>query len=550
MTTMENTTHGPNSVETFVTSPSQAEKNYNHYDPTRERVPHKVEGEDDAYNNSSTDSSDEYDTDLEVEITGKPSSKTGGETDPDVICRDVYGRWCDKYPSRHKPFPQSHISKSLSEKTLHIKHRSIGGPAMFPISAALTNNFRVQKLDLDGADIKEEGVIYLVKALVDNVTVSHLNLSNNNLEHEGTQWVAYLLTKNNFLKHVNLSGNKIQDRSAYHIATVLEVNKSLDHLDLSHNQLGEQGIKLIAAALAYNSCLKTFRLNWNHIRRQGAVALSQSLKFNDCLRLLDVSWNGFGYEGSLALSKSLKENKTLRELNLSNNRISWHGALLLSRGLKLNVGLHILRIGHNPLTTTGCHDIVNAIAAGSSQIKTLDLEGVPIVAETEILSSFVRLKRDFLLLHGGIVYLPDILGERRERKKDHMEVVMEYIKATLTRPLEMLKNFDKTTSLVISQDEFVARLVKADVPLHKSEMRILANAVADKGRQSKTGSVDYKLVPIIVIINLLTKTTVNLVNFLPEISNSTVFVFIQWFYFHSFEIYKRRIIHSRGRDVA
>ena len=57
---------------------------------------------------------------------------------------------------------------------------------------------------------------------------------------------------------------------------------------------------------------------------------------------------------------------------------------------------------------------------------------------------------------------------------------MEYIRDKLTRPLEMLKNFDKTTSLVISQEEFVARLnVSSTSQLH----RLRFNIIRTKGRK-------------------------------------------------------------------
>ncbi|XP_071113971.1 leucine-rich repeat-containing protein 74A-like [Haliotis cracherodii] len=437
------------------------------------------------------DSSDEYDTDLDLPLNARsPPPETPDEDKLDVVCRKVYRSAC----SRQTPvmtYPQRRIEDGLSNRTLHLKYRTMGCNAMRPLSVALTNNLRVERLDLQYADMKAEGVKDLATALSDNITVSYLNLGNNDIGTEGAKWVAYLLLKNRLIKHLNIEGNKLTDNAAPHLAMVLEHNTSLSILDLSHNEFCDNGPKLIAAALGLNTGLETFRMSWNHIRGKGAVAICQSLKYNETLKLLDVSMNGFGYEGSVAMAEALKVNISLRELDMSSNRITWKGALIISGGLKDNNGLEILRLGKNPLSTTGCMDITEAITYPDCNVKFLDLTGVSILAENEVLADAIRMRKDFRFLHGGIVLTPDVLGERIARKKDHMEILMEYMRKTCIRPIEIIRDYDKTVNFKVAQDNFVERLVRANVPLHRFEMRALARAIIENDSIQNKDKIDY-----------------------------------------------------------
>ncbi|XP_046560568.1 leucine-rich repeat-containing protein 74B-like [Haliotis rubra] len=437
------------------------------------------------------DSSDEYDTDLDLPLHARsPPPETPDEDKLDVICRKVYRRACSRQTPA-KTYPQRRIDDGLAERTMHLKYRTLGCNATRPLSVALTNNLRVERLDLQYADMKTEGVKDLAMALSDNITVSYLNLGNNDIGTDGTKWIAYLLLKNKLIKHLNIEGNKLTDNAAPHLAMVLEHNTSLSILDLSHNEFCDNGAKLLAAALGLNTGLETFRISWNHVRGKGAVAMCQSLKYNETLKLFDVSMNGFGYEGSVAMAEALKVNTTLRELDMSSNRITWNGALIMSRGLKDNVGLEILRLGKNPLSTTGCMDITEAITYPDSKVKFLDLTGVSIIAENEVLADAVRMRKGFRFLHGGIVMTPDKFGERKARKKSHMEVLMEYMRKTCIRPMEIIRDYDKSVNFEVAQDNFVDRLVRANVPLHKFEMRALARAITENESSENKDKIDY-----------------------------------------------------------
>ncbi|XP_050391490.1 leucine-rich repeat-containing protein 74B [Patella vulgata] len=444
--------------------------------------------------------SDFYDTDLETEEIANYGQKDN-DKDKDstpraediYICKNVYLESCrvdyKKDWCKQEIVPQTRIVDSLASKTINLQYRSLGASHMTPLAKSLQNNMRVERLILDGCDIQAEGMQYLAEGLADNVTVQFLNLANNNLRYEGAKWVAYLLLKNKIIRHVILSGNKFGDDTAKFIGGIIEVNNSLTYLDLSHNEFREKGGQIIGAALGENYRLDTLRLGWNGLRNQGAVAIGQSLQYNDTLKVLDVNMNGFGYGGSLALKISLKENTTLRELDVSNNSINWKGAHLISQGLHHNIGLEILRIGKNSLTTTGCMDLVEAISHENSSLKLLDLQGVSVTDETELLAAAISSNREFRIQHGGVVRCPDTLGIREDKEPNHMAKLMKFIKSSMIRPLELLRDFDKTTKNSVSEDEFVKRMEKVGVPLHKFQMRELAREVCS---QHGTDDVDYK----------------------------------------------------------
>jgi Ran GTPase-activating protein (RanGAP) involved in mRNA processing and transport len=82
------------------------------------------------------------------------------------------------------------------------------------LSKPLKNNFRVEKLDLEGNAIDCNGAKYLSKMIRKNDFITELSLADNNLgeKTEGTQEICRMVAENCILKELNLSGNGFTDR--------------------------------------------------------------------------------------------------------------------------------------------------------------------------------------------------------------------------------------------------------------------------------------------------------------------------------------------------
>ncbi|XP_012940079.2 uncharacterized protein LOC106012253 [Aplysia californica] len=65
-----------------------------------------------------------------------------------------------------------------------------------------------------------------------------------------------------------------------------------------------------------------------------------------------------------------------------------------------------------------------------------------------------------------------------------MAVLLSHVKKTESRPLEMLRDFDKTAQMTSQKDEFVRRLTIAKVPLYKHEKKVLADLVEAQDEES------------------------------------------------------------------
>ncbi|OWF44701.1 leucine-rich repeat-containing protein 74A-like [Mizuhopecten yessoensis] len=415
--------------------------------------------------------SDEYDTDLEV-ITLKPADE-----EDKYVCRSVYQKVCENCGEA----PQRTVMRELGRRCIDLSHRNLGTAGMQPICAALLENLRVETLLLEGMDMKDEGCMYLSNLLLDNLVITRLNLTTNNLGYDAARYLSVALGKSKTLLHLNLSDNKLDDDAMVSLSRGLARNESLLTLNISKNFVGEEGAKALGAAIAENSRLDELNASWNYIRGNGAVGICKSFKENTTLHILHLAWNGLGYEGTVAVSDTLRTNDSLRELDISNNRLNWTCAEILAKGLRGNSDLEILKMGYNPITTTGAMSILQALANTKSSLRVLDMMNVSILPESELLALTIEQKRKFKLIHGGVVRSHDTLGEKKEKPIDAMQRILDYMKTLGLRPVEMIREFDKTANYQVSQKDFIARLKSKGIPLHKFEMEDLARQIAGKG---------------------------------------------------------------------
>ncbi|PVD29063.1 hypothetical protein C0Q70_11660 [Pomacea canaliculata] len=426
-------------------------------------------------------------------------SDSDADYDTDLDCHKVVVQdYLDACSSAHA-IPQSVVLRGLGNRDLDLSHRNLGNRQLLPLFHALKDNMRVQRLILKDVGLDKDGVDSLARGLVDNVTLSFLSLAGNPIGSEGLCHVVRLLQSNKIIRSIDLSDTNLGGDAVPLLSHLLMTNTSLRFLDLARNHLGILGfvrwllLQYGAVAIRWvfvsreNMSVEFLRLAWNHIRLSGAAAMGQCIAVNRRLRMLDLSWNGLGYQGAVALARSLPHNTELRELDISNNRIDWKGAQVLAGGLAKNSTLKTLRLGFNPLTTTGAMDLVEAASTPGCGLRLLDLTNVPVIAETDMMAASLQLTRGFRLIHGGVVFIHDILGQRVvfyaarvvEREQTPMEKLLSHMRHRMIRPLEMLREFDKSGTGHLSQKDFAMRLKRANVPLHDFEIAALTTSIAE-----------------------------------------------------------------------
>ena len=153
----------------------------------------------------------------------------------------------------------------------------IGDVNASTIFKSLTNNSRVNSLNLERQELGNPSVQMLGTVLAINKGVRFLNLSFNPFVDEvGIKSLAQGLMSNGRLTHLMLRGCSVGDAGAKYLARALLRNKTLVHLDLRDSYLTNDGAFLLAQAFAGNETLQTLDVRDNpRISRRGVGQLQK-----------------------------------------------------------------------------------------------------------------------------------------------------------------------------------------------------------------------------------------------------------------------------------
>ena len=233
------------------------------------------------------------------------------------------------------------------------------------ISEAIQVTKTLQILDLSYNKISDDGTAAISDRLKINQSLQELNLSENKISDDGAAAISDSLKINVSLQELNLSKNKISDDGAAAISDSLKINASLQELNLQLNNITKKGAQRIAEAIKVTKTLQKLDLNDNHISDDGAAAISDSLKINNSLQELNLQGclepNVITYKGAKGISEAIQVNTTLQKVDLSYNRISDDGAAAISDSLKINVTLQELNLSENKISDNGAAAISDSL---------------------------------------------------------------------------------------------------------------------------------------------------------------------------------------------
>ncbi|KAL4237840.1 hypothetical protein ACF0H5_002552 [Mactra antiquata] len=432
------------------------------------------------------DSSSEYDTELEDEIVIENDNEKqdmDDEKNNDAGCK-TYKVVCEKL----NIVPIRRLVDQLPLATMRLQHIGMNTGQCKALSCALWHN-----TCLNAIELKDNGLTGEEIDLIINVIKYHeiykLGFPDNCVGEIGAIAIDEMIRVTTSLTHLNLSGCKIGDTEVDYISSGLYYNNTLVWLDLSNNNIASDGGKKLGGSLGETRSLQSLNMSWNHIRMDGAVGLLKGLQINESLIYLDLSMNGLGYEGCLALECTLRENKCLKYLDVSNDRINWEGITFVARGLKKNSTLEILKIGHNPLNMEGCYDVLKAVSHGSSNIKHVGFDNIPVNGAVLTVASDILKTRPFSITHGGVLDTRDVVGIRKEKPEDPISLVVRYITNIGIRMIDMYRILDIDNDGHVSKTEFIKGMKKIGIPLSDRELRDVARRLD----HNRTGFISYSL---------------------------------------------------------
>lgn len=206
--------------------------------------------------------------------------------------------------------------------TLELSGNSFSATGIHTLLSNLREGLTIQKLNLQGNNIGDLGVLHLCESMHDRgLAVHELNIEGNHITDRGvlTLCNTLLSVENCSVKSVNLSNNAVGFLGARHLASMLQSNRVLVVLDVRHSSLGDIGIGHIAGSLKENSTLKTLNVSDNDIGSAGAKVLFAALAENGGLDTLHLArsvekLSSIGVPGGVAVGEMLKTNKSITSL--------------------------------------------------------------------------------------------------------------------------------------------------------------------------------------------------------------------------------------------
>jgi hypothetical protein len=177
------------------------------------------------------------------------------------------------------------------------------------------NNTTLQKLDLGGCGLDDQGISILANALaIRKTSILELFLHCNEITSVGVRALV--------------------DDNA-------EAVKTLTKLFLSGNPIGSEGATILADALGRNvmPSLKRLKICRCGIEDDGLVALMSTLEQDTSMHILSLLRNDFGDRGFMALAESLRNIKGLQQITISANASFQSTLPLLLDGFRKNISL-------------------------------------------------------------------------------------------------------------------------------------------------------------------------------------------------------------------
>ena len=209
---------------------------------------------------------------------------------------------------------------------LNLAKNNLGDNGIEILINVVKNSMSLISLNITSNSITYKGGQIIFENLKVQQSIIDLNISSmegtnrNRLTSVGIKEIVSFLKKNNFIEKINLSGNSIKDEGFMYLCKGLNNNNNLLYLNISNNDIHCNGL---TNGLNLISSCKLFSLNIsnNPLLNEGLKKLTDSFKNFQNLHQLNVSNCGFEFPGFEYLIVGLQFNKRIDFLNVSGNNI-------------------------------------------------------------------------------------------------------------------------------------------------------------------------------------------------------------------------------------
>jgi len=213
---------------------------------------------------------------------------------------------------------QSIIDLNISSKE-GVNRNRLTSRGIKDIEDFLKNNIFIEKFNLCGNGIKDEGFILLSKGLNENNNLMNLNISNNDIHIKGFIQGLNMIS-NCKLYSLNISNNPILDDGLKKLTDSLKNFQNLHKLNISNCDFGYPGFEYLINALQTIKRIEYLNVSKNYLYSKNFGKLKPCFSTFG-IKYLNMSKCSLGNESTFNLGEGLLTNETIVKLNISGNTI-------------------------------------------------------------------------------------------------------------------------------------------------------------------------------------------------------------------------------------
>ena len=417
---------------------------------------------------------------------------------------------------------QSIIDLNLSSLEGSNRNR-ITGLGMQDIPIYLNHNYFIEKLNLSGNSIRNEGFILICQGLQKNQTLQSLDISNNSINEKGVKKGFEIISTYKLLGSIinfNISNNPLTNTGLEIIASNLKYLPNLVSLNISFCGFDFKGLQIILKTIQHMKKMDNLNVAGNNFKSDNLFALKEyfavfgirylnmsrcllgdrggyyigeCLSVNDTLKYLNLSANNISDLGFKGIATIFKFNKCLEYFDCSCNFISNNSAREFFKNLESNITLKSVNFHDNQLNDEICGDIMNTLEINSCLIHiNLSVNRIQIKTIDDINK---KLKLNSEKRKTNIV--PEIEKNIRdlEFKPEQFQTLSKIIvekKNWLKLSYKKLKEEDKSYKITIGKEKENLQKEKINLEKVKKERKIAENAIKEICKEIEKNNIEQR----------------------------------------------------------
>ena len=209
-----------------------------------------------------------------------------------------------------------HIS---SLKKLYINDNMITDEAAEDIAVVLSQNTKLEELDVSGNNLQTAGVIKIFHGIKHTLTLAKFNIAHNMFTDEATKYIVDCLSNKSNLKELNLSNTNINEATIFQAVELLNLTKFI----FSCNTITKEMTDEVSEFLSNCGNLQTLDLGYTNLQAAGSIDVLNAVVIT--LKHFNICGNLISSHAADKIAVFLSDNDELEELDLSCNDLQESG---------------------------------------------------------------------------------------------------------------------------------------------------------------------------------------------------------------------------------